>query len=118
MLEKLRDILDPNRPVDNYWNAAGFAPQYLQLELPRAQTVAQVLLQVRQTPAGPTNHSLLVGTDEKTLREVKSLVGHTKTDDWLNVTFSPPLENVRFVRVNTISSPSWVAWYKFLVVGY
>lgn len=116
--EKINDILDPQRPVDNYWNSGGYAPQYLQLELPRAQTISRVLLQINQTPNGQTSHSLLVGSEQNALREVKVLIGYTIKHEWINMTFSPPLENVRFLRVNTIASPSWIAWAKFLVLGY
>lgn len=115
VLERVKDILDPNKPTDNYWNSGGYAPQYLQLDLQRPQTVSHVFLQVNQTPNGPTYHSLLVGSHENALREVKTVTGNTIIYQWLNVTFSPPLENVRYLRVNTISSPSWIAWCKFLV---
>jgi len=113
--EQIKDILDPNKPNHNRWNSGGYAPQYIQLELEREQSVSHVYLQVSQTPNGQTYHSFLIGPQENQLKEVKTLVGNTNNYGWINLTFHPPLENVRFLRIGTVSSPSWIAWFKFLV---
>lgn len=115
--EQLKDILYPNRSTSNHWNSRGYAPQYIQLEFKEQQTVSEICLQVDQTPNGNTSHSLLVGTQIDDLKEVKALIGLTKKYEWINLTFNPPLKNVRFLRIKTITSPSWVSWFKFLVYG-
>ena len=115
MLKKIKDLLYPNRSSDNYWNSGGYAPQYILLELEREQTVSHIRLQVGQTPDGHTSHTLLVGRQANELKEVKAFAGFTKNYEWINLTFDPPLRNVRFLRLNTLSRPSWVAWLKILV---
>ena len=113
--EKIKDILYPNRSNDNYWNSGGYAPQYIQLEFEREQSVSQIRLQVAQTPKGHTSHKLLAGPQVNELKEVKALAGFTSDHQWINMTFNPPLKSVRFLRINTITSLSWVAWFKVLV---
>lgn len=85
------------------------------MELEREQTVSRIRLQVSQTPDGQTSHTLLAGSQVDELKEVRALNGFTKNNEWINLTFNPPLRNVRFLHLNTLSSPSWIAWFKILV---
>ena len=109
-------LVDPN-PSALYFNTGGFAPQYVELQLPSASTITSVALQVAQLPNGITQHQLFVGPTSNPTQLASSINGFTYSGQWINLTFSPPLTNVRFLRLSTISSPSWVAWVKFLVYG-
>lgn len=99
------------------FNSGGYAPQYVQLKLPGTYVVSSVHLKIRQTPNGITHHQLSVGADENSLKIITNLTGLTKSDEWINLTFNPYLTDVGILRLNTIKSPSWVAWARFLVYG-
>jgi len=108
--------------VDRQSNGTGFvslfAPQYVQLELPDEYNVTNVCLLVSQSPNGATHHQLFVGPSMNSTQLATDLNGTTYNGEWINITYNPPLNNVRFLYLETISSPSWVAWIKFLVYGY
>lgn len=111
---------DP-KPSTIYFNSGGFAPQYLELELPCFYTVHNIFLQVvylSNTPTpnvGHTIHKLYAGSTTIPTNLVATLDGNTTSDEWIHINFSPPLSNVRFLRLDTVASKSWVAWKKFLI---
>jgi hypothetical protein len=43
--------------------------------------------------------------------------GLTSDDEWLVFKPDSPLENIGQIRIQTISSPSWVAWKEIQVYG-
>jgi hypothetical protein len=72
---------------------------------------------VDQFPAGFTRHRVFgraSGGAESLLAE---LAGDTAAGQWLER--SPPhgWSGVRYVRVETVESPSWVAWREIQVFG-
>ncbi len=96
-------------------NTGGFAPQYVQLELPGLYNISSIYLQVGQLPNGITRHQLSVGSSLSNLSIVTDMNNYTSADQWLNLTYSPALTNIRYLRLDTITSPSWVGWTKFIV---
>lgn len=99
------------------YNSGGFAPQYLELQLPGTYSISSVCLNVGQLPNGNTLHEISAGSSSSSLTTVTTLNGYTYSGQWLNITYSPMLTGISVVRVTTVSSPSWVAWNKFLVYG-
>lgn len=71
-----------------------------------------------QYPAGNTVHRVQVrvsGSDAfETIHEFN---GSTNDNNWLVFEPDAPLENVSQIRVQTIVSPSWVAWKEIQVYG-
>ena len=100
------------------WNSGGFAPKYVQLELPTTYNISNVLLKVSQSPNGVTRDELSTGATTSSLQVVRTLNSYTSAGQWINITFNPQLSGIRFLRVTTTSSPSWVAWHKFIVYGF
>jgi len=49
--------------------------------------------------------------------EIHEFSGVTDDNDWLVLTLDPRLDDVRFIRVQTVSSPSWVAWKEIQAYG-
>ncbi len=96
--------------VDRQPNGAAFvsvyAPQYVQLELSDEYNVTNVCLLVNQSPNGPTHHQLLVGPSENSTQLVSDLNGTTYNNQWINITYNPPLSLVRFLHLQTLPSPS------------
>ena len=108
-------ILDRPGNLGTGFNAGGYAPVYIQLELPTEYNISSICLLCSQAPNGVTWHQLLAGPNTTSMSVVANMSGFTSAGQWLNTTFTPPLTRVRSIVLATLSSPSWVAWVKFLV---
>ncbi|MBI1764137.1 MAG: discoidin domain-containing protein [Acidobacteria bacterium] len=97
------------------WNAGGFAPQWIQLDLGRNRLVSRINLTVAQNPAGQTSHVLegrLAGATVWT--NITTLTSFTQNGQQLSYAL-PIARTFRFLRVRTTLSPSWVAWHEISV---
>lgn len=93
------------------WNAGALAPQWIEIDLGSPQTIGRIALLTTQLPDGDTVHRVLgkaTAGDPYTL--LHEFAGFTTEGEWLEV--SPPTawDDVRFLRIQTTVSPSWVAW--------
>jgi hypothetical protein len=97
---------DPN----TFWNS-GPAPQWLEIDLGKTYQVEAIELLIEQTPKGVTQHEIL-GADNRdgswiTLATFK---GETGNHQRLRTTWDQPRRNVRYLKIQTLQSPSSVAW--------
>ena len=53
-------------------------------------------------------------SDCRLLHEFNS---YTKEPQWLECTPAAPWTGIRYVRVETVSSPSWPAWHEIRIFG-
>ncbi|HEX8745693.1 MAG TPA: discoidin domain-containing protein, partial [Pyrinomonadaceae bacterium] len=90
------------------WVSGGNAPQWIQLDLGKAYTLSSVRLNVTQSPGGATTHQVYGGPAPDQLALLGTLSGTTQNGQWL--TLESAAANVRYLRVSTVSSPSWVGW--------
>jgi WD40 repeat protein len=100
-----------------FWNSS-YAPQWIEIDLGLPQTVREVSMVVAQTPDGVTDHVVLGrahGFDR--WRGLGELVGYTHDRQVLTLIPKRPWRNVRYVRIETLKSPSWVAWKEIAVLG-
>jgi hypothetical protein len=98
------------------WISGSDAPQWIEVDLGSPQRIGEFRLLVAQSPVGPTTHRLRVGAPGSQQREVvHEFSGPTADGDWLVFRPPQPLENVQYVRVETVASPSWVAWKEIQV---
>jgi hypothetical protein len=103
---------------DTLWVSGDFAPQSLEIDLQAPFAVSRIRLAVAQTPAGATVHRLFVreaGSSEYQL--VREFSGVTADGDVLEYVPAAPRPGIRFVRIETLASPSWVSWREIEVVG-
>jgi F5/8 type C domain-containing protein len=104
--------------TESVWISGGHAPQWIEVDLGGAYRITEIRLLVAQSPAGSTLHRVLVrGPESGPATPVDEFTGDTTDGDWLEFVPEVPLENVRYVRVETVSSPSWVAWREIVVMG-
>lgn len=112
----------PSNAVDDNsgtpWGAGAPPVQWLEVDLQGTYRITEIRLQVAQYPQGDTAHRVQVrsssGSDYITVHEFS---GFTSDNEWLTFTPDAPLENVAQIRIQTISSPSWVAWKEVQVFG-
>jgi hypothetical protein len=53
-------------------------------------------------------HEIYAGPTPETLKLIGTLKGDTRTNQWLEL--KAAAADVRFVKVSTVTSPSWVGW--------
>lgn len=101
--------------LNTYWNAGGYPVQWIQQNLGKSYDLQKIRLNVLQSPAGNTVHEVYGGATTSDLKLLGTLNGNTQSGQWLELTTTAT--NIRYVRVKTTSSPSWVGWYEFEVYG-
>jgi len=110
----------PGNAVDGdpstQWNARHHPPAWIELDLGAVYTIDRINLLVEQTPDGPTVHNVSFGNEARAFTLVQVLSGQTADGQVLS--FAPQAgSGVRYVKVETTSSPSWVAWNEIEVWG-
>jgi hypothetical protein len=95
--------------VTTAWSAGDVGPpQWIQLDLGEPTTISEVLLNVGQTPDGPTTHEVYGGPAPDNLKLLGTLNGNTQDGQWLEL--KAKANDVRYVKVVTTKTPSWIAW--------
>lgn len=97
----------------NGWASGGHPPQWIELELTEPTLVAAIRLRIDQSPGGFTAHEIFAGDHSDPGHYFGNIDGDTAWGDWLEMGIG---ETVRFIRVKTIDSPSWVAWLEIEVI--
>jgi hypothetical protein len=101
------------------WNSGGGPTQWIEIDLGEAFDISEIRLTVSQYPAGKTIHQIkgkgpLPG-DQFIL--LQTLDGNTQDGDELLYQLEDPVTKIRFVRVETIASPSWVSWREIEIIS-
>ncbi len=100
------------------WNAGGFAPQWIQMDLGVPYRISRIALTVGQSPAGHTTHVIRVSVDGQSWAVLTTFSGDTTTGQVLEYLPAAPVSGIRYVQIQTTESPSWVAWPEIVVEGY
>jgi len=101
----------------SWWGAGDFAPQWFEIDLHAPVSVAQIRLAISQDPDGDTFHRIWgreVGEDYLLLHEFR---GFTSGDDVLEFIPLVPWENIQFIKIETLESPSWVSWREIEILS-
>ncbi len=112
----------PQQAIDDnpasQWGAGADAVQWIEVDLENTFSITEIRLLVAQWPEGQTLHRVQVRASEgESYITVHEFNESTQDNDWLIHIPDQPLENVRFIRIQTVSSPSWVAWKEIEVIG-
>jgi hypothetical protein len=100
------------------WGAGSHAPQWIEIDLGQVYHITEIRLMVEQWPEGDTVH-VIRGRSSAALALVHVHTFRQKTSgcDWLILTPDPPIAGIQIIRIDTLSSPSWVAWREIQVYG-
>ena len=101
------------------WSSGNDAPQWIEIDLGQAYEIGGVRLLISQYPAGNTVHRVLgkgTGADEL-FYELTRFEGLTEDGQWLEFSPEEPWAGIRYIRVETVTSPSWVAWREIEVIA-
>lgn len=104
--------------ADTQWNSGADPQQWIEIDLENNYQINEISLLVAQWPEGNTIHRVQVrNTTEDDYITVHEFSGSTQDIDWLIFTPESPLKDVRYIRIQTIVSPSWVSWKEISVKG-
>jgi predicted amidohydrolase YtcJ len=103
---------------ETQWGAGDSAPQWIQIDLQGFATITGIRLTVAQSPAGETTHQIFAGASPTDLKLIHEFNGATSDRQVIAVTFEEPIPAIRYIKVLTTKSPSWVAWREIEVLGY
>jgi hypothetical protein len=104
---------DPN----TQWSAGAFPSQWIEIDLGAAYSIGEIRLTVGQWPAGQTTHQVWVGASRDAMQQAFEFSGRTHDFDVLDYVPATALVNIRYVRIVTTSSPSWVSWREIEVLA-
>jgi hypothetical protein len=112
----------PTNAVDDnagsQWTAGEGPVQWIQIDLEGSYRVTEIRLLVAQYPAGNTVHHVQVrSSSNAAYQTVYEFTSSTSDNDWLEFEPDAPLDHVSQIRIQTITSPSWVAWKEIQVYG-
>jgi hypothetical protein len=99
------------------WSAGAFPEQWIEIDLGATYDIGEIRLTVGQWPAGDTIHQLWVGAGHNSMRQVQEFDGREFDFDVLSYAPATPLRGIRYVRVVTTESPSWVSWREIEVLA-
>jgi hypothetical protein len=103
--------------TNTQWSAGEFPTQWIEIDLGAGYSIGEIRLTIGQWPEGNTVHQLWVGASLDSLQKVAEFTDYTYDYDVLSFTPPSPLQNVRFVRVVTTDSLSWVSWREIEVLA-
>ena len=98
------------------WNAGEGPPTWILVDLGTDRSITAVRHSVEQTPAGRTVHHIRVnGSIGGEFERIHTFEGTTSSGQWLVFRPETPIPNVRRVVIETVESPSWVAWREIVI---
>ncbi len=94
----------------NLWVSGDFAPQWIEINLRNSVSIGQIRLAISQTPDGQTVHRVWGKGPGEPYRLLHEFRGFTVDTQVLEYAPQTPWMGIQFLKVETVSSPSWVAW--------
>jgi len=114
--EPSKNAVDDN--AGTQWGAGDGPVQWIEIDLEGSYNVTEIRLLVAQYPAGTTTHRVQVrASSSDAYQTIYEFSQFTNDNEWLEFTAETPLENISQIRIQTIASPSWVAWKEVQVFG-
>ncbi len=102
--------------LGSIWSAGSGSPQWVQIDFERDRIVRQIELVVSQFPDGSTAHHLEGARDGNNCNLALLKRFEQVTRDMDILIYQPVVpDTLRYLRLETVSSPSWVSWYEIRV---
>ncbi|MFQ5676812.1 MAG: discoidin domain-containing protein, partial [bacterium] len=112
----------PSQAVDGWlntnWGAGSHPPQWIEIDLETPFEITALRLIVAQFPDGETRHRVFGKSDASSQYQLlHEFTGSTTDNQVLEFTPMSPWSNLRYLKVETIESPSWVSWREIQVLS-
>lgn len=114
------NVLEPN---DYYWNAGGFSPATIHIDIGgggAAAYITRIVLEAVMVPVmGKVRHEVRLGLTPDTMHTVYWYTGVTVDGECLTIQLVNSTDDLRrrskILEIITHESPSWVAWRRIRV---
>ncbi len=111
----------PRRAVDgdpgSYWNAGSHPPQWIEIDLGSKQRIAELRLSSAMSPGGRMDVRVYgAGTRGGARTVLHKFVQALDNEEVLAFRPAQPWTGIRYLRVEIVSGPSWVAWREITVL--
>jgi hypothetical protein len=103
--------------INSLWNSGGDDPQWIEIDLGEYSNVETIRLHVSQTPPGDTVHEISGSRNGNIFKPMHIFSGYTEDGQVLEFSPETPWMGIQFIRINTVVSPSWVAWREIEIIG-
>lgn len=101
------------------WNSGGGPVQWIEIDLGAEYSLSEIRLTISQYPEGQTVHQIKgkgAGTGNQLIL-LHTFDGNTRDGDELVFKPESLITGIRYIRVETVASPSWVSWREIEVIG-
>ena len=102
--------------TETVWNSGQFPIQWIEIDLGAEIEVKAVRLTIAQDPAGATTHVISGRSDSGPAVILSEHAADTRDGEVIEVVPDSPWTGIRYLRVETTGSPSWVAWREIELV--
>jgi hypothetical protein len=99
------------------WNSGGGPTQWIEIDLGSEYAISEVRLTVSQYPAGRAVHQIKGRSANGQFILLYTFDGATRDGNELAFKPDSAIPGIRFIRIETVVSPSWVAWREIEVFG-
>jgi hypothetical protein len=96
--------------MNTHWNAGDNPPNWIEIDLLRPETIGGLRLPVIQEPNGYSRHRVLGKGETGDYQVLYEFSGVTEDGQMLEYFPPQPWQGIRWVRIETLEGPSWVAW--------
>ncbi|MCJ7797332.1 MAG: amidohydrolase family protein, partial [Thermoleophilia bacterium] len=103
--------------LETNWGAGTHPPQRIEIDLGQAFDLDRLVLIPSQFPEGPTVHAIWGRGDAGDYRLLHEFRGSTADGVALEVSPTAAWAAVRYLKIETTESPSWVAWREVQAYG-
>jgi hypothetical protein len=97
------------------WNAGGFAPQSITVDLGAPTDVDELVMIPEMTPNGSVVHRIEISDDGRSFAPSQRIEAPMQSGVAVDLRL-PRREHARFLRFSTDQSPSWVAWREIAII--
>ncbi len=103
--------------ADTIWTAGDNPRHFLDITWSQPSTIHMIRLLVSQETKGWTTHWIWGKDIQGKLRLLEEIGGETADMDVIDFIPETPWENMLMIRIETVKSPSWVAWREVEIIG-
>ncbi|WP_291516667.1 discoidin domain-containing protein [Bdellovibrio sp. ArHS] len=107
--------------LKSVWNSGKNAGNdtWIQVDLGKNHWVQEIYLAVAQLPNGETTHEIWAGPTESSMVKQHVFSQNTSDGQILHLANSAlqARSDIRYIKIKTTKSPSWVAWQEILIHG-